>query len=246
MDPAEPTRPHQLTVVRVGDDPGAWRAAGFSVVDRGDGTGTVQVGRTSVELTGSGRGFEGWTLDGVGRPVDGLAPVEPWHPIEGRTVPAPHPNGVLRIDHVVLLTGDTARTVAELEAVGLEVRGHRAARASGRPVRQVFLWAGDVILELVGPGEGAPAEGGPTSVMGLALAVADLDASAHALGPLLGPARDAVQPGRQVATLRHAQAGMRLPLLFMSPHVDVSDGADRTVPAPPAAAADRPDAPEAD
>ena len=214
--PDAATRPHQLLAVRLGDDPAAWDAAGFSVTVHHDGTGTVRVGRTNIELTGSGDGFEGWALDGADGPVDGLAPVDPWpDPADA----PPHPNGVGRIDHVVLLTGDTARTVAAIKAVGPEVRGSRQTRAGGRPARQVFLWAGDVVLEVVGPDEGGTTTDDPTTVMGLALAVGDLDATAAFLGPLLGSPRDAVQPGRQVATLRHREVGMRLPLLLMSPHV---------------------------
>ena len=210
------TRPHQLLVVRLGDDPAAWEAAGFSVTRHEDGTGTVRIGRTNVELTGSGNGFEGWAVDGADGAVDGLELVDPWpDPADA----PPHPNGVERIDHVVLLTGDTDRTVAALTTVGPEVRGTRQTQAGGRPVRQVFLWAGDVVLEVVGPDEDGPTTDGPTTVMGLALAVGDLAASAMFLGPLLGAPRDAVQPGRQVATLRHRDAGMGLPLLLMSPHV---------------------------
>ncbi len=217
-DPSS-ARPHQLRALRVGDAPAAWAAAGFSVEDRGDGTGTVQVGRTTVELSGSGRGFEGWALDGVDQEVDGLPGVTPWGSAPAGAGTAVHRNGVVRIDHVVLLTGDVRRAVTALEDAGMEVRGTRRTGAAGTPTLQVFLWAGDVILELVGPDDGGPEPGGPTTVMGLALAVTDLDASARELGELLGTPRDAVQPGRRVATLRHGQVGVSLPLLLMSPHV---------------------------
>ena len=217
--------PHQLLAVRLGDEPAAWAAAGFSVDTRDDSKGTVRIGSTNIELSGSGHGFEGWALDGVDAALDGLGAVAPWpatntpsaDPV-GSASP-PHPNGVGRIDHVVLVTGDVPRTTAALETAGLEVRGSRRTHAFGGPALQVFLWAGDVILELVGPDEGEPTTDGPASVMGLALASADLVATAAFLGPLLGTARDAVQPGRQVATFRHKEVGMQLPLLLMSPHV---------------------------
>jgi hypothetical protein len=221
MGTASP-RPHQLLAVRLGDEPAAWTAAGFTVTTREDGTGTVRIGSTDVELTGSGGGFEGWSLDGVDGAVDGLGPVDPW-PAAGPAGSPAHANGVVRIDHVVLLTGDTARTVAALEVAGLEARGTRQTRAGGAPAVQVFVWAGDVILEVVGPAAGGATDDGPATVMGMALAVDDLGATASFLGPLLGTPRDAVQPGRQVATLRHTELGMRLPLLLMSPHVP-SDG----------------------
>ena len=211
-------RPHQLIAVRLGDAPAAWAAAGFAVTLHEDGTGTVRIGRTAVELSGSGAGFEGWALDGVDAPVDGLGTVTPWRAVATPGATA-HPNGVDRIDHVVLLTGDVPRTVAALERAGLEVRGSRQTQAVGGPALQVFVWAGDVILELVGPDEGEPTTDDPASVLGLALASTDLNATAVYLGDLLGTPRDAVQPGRRVATLRHKQVGMRLPLLLMSPHV---------------------------
>ncbi|MFM7063684.1 MAG: hypothetical protein ACKO04_09375, partial [Actinomycetes bacterium] len=75
-----PTRSHQLRAVRLGDESAAWRAAGFTVEVRDDGTGAVQFGRTVVELSGSGAGFEGWALDEVDQPLDGLPAVDPWGP----------------------------------------------------------------------------------------------------------------------------------------------------------------------
>jgi hypothetical protein len=46
--------------------------------------------------------------------------------------------------------------------------------------------------------------------------VADLDALASRLGDLLGAIRDAVQPGRRIATLRET-AGLGQAVAFMSP-----------------------------
>ena len=86
-------------------------------------------------------------------------------------------------------------------------------------MRQTFFWAGDVILELVGPDEGEPVTDEPTSIFGLALVSADLAATATALGDLLGTPKDAVQPGRQIAGLRNRAVGIALPIAVMSPHV---------------------------
>ena len=41
-------RPHQLLVVRTGDDPSAWAAAGFTVTDHDDGTGSAMQDRGSA------------------------------------------------------------------------------------------------------------------------------------------------------------------------------------------------------
>jgi len=202
----------QLTAITLGDTPQAWRDAGFRV---GSGD-VVTLGSTAVRLTGSGAGFEGWALDGVSAPIDGLPTTDAPEPGAGAE---PNPNGISRIDHVVFRTGDCERTIAAFVDAGFEVRGGRSTTSYGAPMRQTFFWAGDVILELVGPDEGEPTTDEPTSIFGLALVADDLDATAASLGELLGEPKDAVQPGRRIAGLRHRQVGMSLPLAVMSPHV---------------------------
>ena len=125
----------------------------------------------------------------------------------------------MRIDHVVVRSGDAERTVSAFEAAGLEVRGGRSTTSYGSPMRQVFLWAGDVIVELVAPDLGEPTTDEPTSVFGLALVADDLDATAAHLGELLSTPRDAVQQGRRIAGLRGREIGISLPIAVMSPHV---------------------------
>jgi hypothetical protein len=204
---------HQLTTVDLGDTPDAWAAAGFAVSN-----GAVRLGNTLVRLTGSGGRFQGWAIDGVATPIDGLAVATPGDGPAGSDSSA-HPNGIERIDHVVVRSGDADRTVAAFEAAGLEVRGGRSTTSYGSPMRQVFLWAGDVIVELVAPDHGEPTTDEPTSVFGLALVANDLDATAAHLGELLSPPRDAVQHGRRIAGLRGREVGISLPIAVMSPHV---------------------------
>ena len=214
----------QLTSVTLGDPPQAWTDAGFHV-GHGD---LVTLGSTVVQLTGSGAGFEGWSLDGVEGPLDGL-PHLPYARNDadahgngdagGGAHRTANPNGISRIDHVVVRTGDCERTIAAFSDAGFEVRGGRSTTSYGAPMRQTFFWAGDVILELVGPDEGEPTTDEPTSIFGLALVAEDLDATAASLGELLGSPKEAVQPGRRIAGLRHRQLGMSLPIAVMSPHV---------------------------
>jgi hypothetical protein len=205
----------QLTTIDLGDPPDPWRAAGFQVHDAPDGA-QVRLGSTVLRLTGSGGRVLAWALEGVSDPLDGLASTT------SATVGGPpprHPNGISRIDHVVVRTGDVERTVAAFVQAGLEVRGGRSTSSYGSPMRQVFFWAGDVILELIGPDEGEPVTDESTSVFGLALVADDLDATAERLGELLSTPKDAVQPGRRIAGLRGAQVGISLPVAVMSPHV---------------------------
>jgi Glyoxalase-like domain len=205
-------RPHQLLSLTVGDDPDAWRTAGFAV----DAGGRLRLGSTVIALTGTGGGVAGWSIEDVDGPIDGL----PAAPVVTGAADAPgaHPNGIDRIDHVVVRTGDCDRTIAAFEAAGLEVRGGRSTTSYGTPMRQTFLWAGDVIIELVGPDAGEPTTDEVTSFFGLALVAEDLDATAAHLGDLMGTPKEAVQDGRRIAGLRGKDAGISVPLAVMSPH----------------------------
>jgi hypothetical protein len=209
---------HQLRSVTLGDTPAAWSALGFAVRELPDGSGSVALGSTEVVLTGTGDGVEGWSVDGVDEPIEHLPLVPAPAPPSDAGAPGPHPNGIDSIDHVVVRTGDVERTTRALEAVGIEARGGRSTSSYGAPMRQVFFWLGDVILELVGPEQGEPTTDAPTTVFGLALVAPDLDATLEALGDLAGSPGDAVQPGRRIAGIRGTQAGVSLPLAVMSPH----------------------------
>src|SRR4051794_34494149 len=171
--------------------------------------GTVVVGGTRIRPTGAGDGIESWTLAGVADvPLDGLAT---------RVVPEPrrarhaieHPNGAQRIDHVVVRTPSLDRTVAALDDAGLALR---RTREPGGGVRQGFVWVGDTILELVEAPDQEPSA--PASFWGLVVVVDDIERAAAIAGDALGTVRDAVQPGRRIATVRES-AGMGIPLALM-------------------------------
>ena len=200
----------------VGDEPESWRAAGFAV----DPDGTCRIGTVRVRLVGRGGGKRilGWSLRDVADRdaladdlLDGLATtISEAPPAE----PASHPNGARSIDHIVLLSPDAGRTTAALEAVGFDVRRVRETDSYGAPMSQTFFRAGEVVIELIGPE--VPSEG-PTAFFGLAHTVDDLGAAGTLLGPALGAAKDAVQPGRQIASLRHKELGMSVATVLMSP-----------------------------
>lgn len=201
--------------ILVGDPAEAWTAAGFTV----DDDGTCRIGTVRVRLVGreGGKRILGWSLRGApearladGR-LDGLPTTSSTaDPVE----PAAHPNGALYIDHVVLLSPDLDRTVAALEGIGLTQRGQRDTDSYGAPMRQIFFRLGEVVLELVGGTE--PGEGDP-GFFGLAHTVSDLEAAGELLGQHLGSAKDAVQAGRRIATLRHRDLGMSVATALMSP-----------------------------
>jgi hypothetical protein len=205
----------RLAGLAVRADPQAWRAAGFTVADDG----RCRVGTTDLKLAGGDGGFAGWTVAGAIPAQDGIdgVPTRVASDPPAGAGPA-HPNGVVAIDHVVLQTPDTARTFETLEAAGFALRRVRDAGTPERPLRQGFLLFSDLVLEVVGPPEPAPGTAtAPASLWGVTFVADDLDAARAAFGlQRLGPARDAVQPGRRIAVVDRA-AGLGVRVALMSP-----------------------------
>lgn len=198
--------------IRVGDEPDDWRAAGFTVDD--DGICRLGTVRLAFVGKGEGRGILGWSLRDttVTGPIDGVpTTASDRHPAE----PAEHACGATHLDHIVLMSPDGARTATAVsEATGLEVRRVRDTDTYGTPMRQRFFRFGEVILELVStepPGEGTAA------FFGLAITVRDLDALPARYGEGLGAIKEAVQPGRRVAALRHRNLHLSVPTILMTP-----------------------------
>ncbi len=205
-----------LAALEIADEPSVWHGLGFAV---GPG-GRFDVGGVELHAAGAaaGDGLCAWSLraeSALPRLVDGIptqaaAPRPP-----GRAVEQTHPNGATAIDHVVVTTPDLPRTLAALEGVGMEVRRVREAGSAERPLHQAFLWAGDVLLEVAGPPE---REGdGPARLWGVVIVVPSLEPLLSMGRPCVGDARDAVQPGRRIATVRR-EAGSSVPVAFMTPH----------------------------
>lgn len=194
-----------LAGLQIADPVARWTALGFAVADD-----VFVVGGVAVRLGGSGAGITGWVLDGVDPgSVDGLTWPEKWsapNQISGQV----HGNGVMAIDHVVVVTPDFDRTADALAAAALPLRRVREAPGG---FRQGFRRLGPAILELV---EARAASPGPARFWGLTFVVADLDALAVSLGGRLSPIRPAVQPGRRIASLR-ADAGVGTRVAFMDP-----------------------------
>lgn len=217
---APPPKP-TIDEIVVADPPEAWASAGFTV----DDDDICRIGQVRIHLVGRERGkrIVEWSMRDIGPMADG----NPDGDIDGLTTflstrepcaPAAHANGALLIDHVVLITPDQQRTIGALSAVGYEARRTRETDTYGAPFLQTFFRAGEVILELIGPAE--PSGDGPASFFGLAYTVDDLDATKALLGDGLGNVKDAVQPGRQIATLRHKEFGVSVATAFMSPGRD--------------------------
>jgi hypothetical protein len=198
----------------VADEPSAWDAAGFRVA--GD---LCEVGSVRVRLEGNGprRGIVRWSLRDAGSlDLDGLDTLASDRP---PATGGKHPNGVVSIDHLVVLTPDLERTAAALQAAGLDLRRVREGPTPGGSERQAFFRMGELILEVVLAPEGtkiADDPAGPARLWGISFLVEDMDEPVAFFGDLLGSPRDAVQPGRRIATLRK-EAGLGPAIAFMTP-----------------------------
>jgi hypothetical protein len=197
-----------LQALVTGDDPDAWTAAGFAVEQ-----GALAVGGVRIVCTGDGRGHNRWTLgpDVPSIDLDGIPSVaiDPAAPAG-----TGHPNGISAVDHVVVRSPDLDRTTGALGAAGFDCRRIRDVPGGGGTQQRFFL-VGTAVLELVGPAE--PAGDGPATIWGYAFVADDIDATARHLGERLGPVKDAVQPGRRIATLRTRELGISMPVAVMSP-----------------------------
>jgi catechol 2,3-dioxygenase-like lactoylglutathione lyase family enzyme len=199
----------------VADAPAAWEACGFAIA--GD---VCVVGDTRIRFArGEGkRGIGEWTLRGLESvDLDGLptSRSDQPPPLEAPT----HPNGVTGLDHVVAISSDLDRTVDALVAAGLDLRRVREEPTPAGAPRQAFFRLGSTILEVVQepPEATAKARGDrPAFFWGLAFVAPDLERTVAFLGDRAGDVRDAVQPGRRIATLRRS-AGLSVPIALMTP-----------------------------
>jgi hypothetical protein len=193
----------ELAALQIADPPEAWEALGFTVTD-----GVVVLGGVELWLDAAGRGITGWTLRRISlhHDVDGLptgVTADPPPPGTG------HPNGAMGLDHVVVTTPDFDRTAAALDGAGIPLK--RVRDAGG--FRQGFRRLGPTILEIV---EAPTMPAGPARFWGLVVTMADLVGVRARLAPHVGEIRDAVQPGRQIATLGPG-AGLSPRIAFMDP-----------------------------
>jgi hypothetical protein len=205
----------RIEELRLSADHSAWVAAGLAPECAAGG---AQVGTTRLAFEppsgGGGSGaIIGWTLRGLatadldGLPTTLAGPSPP---------PAPGTDAALRIDHVVIFTARLERTIDAFEAAGIRCRRIREVGPVDRRLRQAFFRFGEVIAEVVEVPEEQAGPGDAARFWGLTLAVADLERLVAELGERVGTIRDAVQPGRRIATIRR-QAGLGVPVALISP-----------------------------
>jgi len=219
-----------IAELEIADAPERWSALGFAVEGE-----RCRIGAVDLRFAGrdAGRGLIRWNLRDLpssdGDPgsepeLDGLptaraAAADADAPAAQAASAGAHPNGVTAIDHVVAISPDLDRTVASLQAAGLELRRIREQPTPAGAPRQAFFRLGAEILEVVQePEEIAARSGGrdrPAFFWGIALRCADLDATVAGLGERVSEIRPAVQPGRRIASVRRV-AGLALPVALMT------------------------------
>lgn len=199
----------------VADSPQAWRDCDFRVDGDECVVGDVRIRFAPEEGRG---GLTGWSLREVASlDLDGLPTVRSERP-PPEAAPD-HPNGIASFDHVVAISSDLDRTTAALSAAGLDLRRVREEPTPAGAPRQAFFRLGSTILEVVQePPQATERAGGdrPAFFWGLAFVAPDLERTVASLGDRAGEIRPAVQPGRQIATLRRG-AGLSLPVALMTP-----------------------------
>jgi hypothetical protein len=218
--------------ITLADEPDRWAALGFAVEGE-----TVELGTIRLHLAGheAGWGILGWSLAGIDwqADLDGLPTTLATAPRQAAltkptrrasTTPADtgtplHPNGVGSIDHVVAFSPRLDRTVRVLRAAGLDLRRIREEPTPAGAPRQAFFRLGEAILEVVQIPERELARAGGQNALarfwGLALLTNDIERTVLALGEHVSEVRPAVQPGRQIATLKRS-AGLAVPVALMS------------------------------
>ena len=161
------------------------------------------------------RGIVGWALSGVPTEMDGAivdgglatTVVEPLGPLF-----ASHDLGASGLDHVVVMTSDLERTTGAIaDATGSPLKRIREVGT----MRQGFhrVGPGGLIVEVV---ERPEIPEGPGRFWGLVINVDDLDGACERIGSgRVSPPKDAVQPGRRIATVRD-DVGLGLPVALMT------------------------------
>ena len=197
-----------LTDIRLAVDPAAWRDAGFAVAGE-----SCLVGGVRLEFVAGNDGIVDWGLTGAkASGIDGLPTRLGDDPPAGDDG-AEHPNCVVGIDHVVVMTPRLERTIEAFEDAGVELRRIREGETGMGRFRQAFFRLGRPILEVVETEQAG--EDAPARFWGITFATADLDVAAELLGDRVGRVKDAVQPGRRIATVRE-EAGLGLPVALIS------------------------------
>jgi hypothetical protein len=199
-----------LTIV---GDIDTWRSLGLSATDDGliplFGTALRIV---SPEAEDVQSGIDGWALSGIDDTTTSVAGLTTTVVEQLAPIFATHSLGARSIDHVVVMTGDLESTTGDIAlATGCELK---RIREVGK-IRQGFhrIGRGGLIVEVVQHEED---DRSVAEFWGLVIIVEDLDEACAQLGAdRVGEPKDAVQPGRRIATIR-SSVGLGTAVALMS------------------------------
>ena len=211
QDGSVTTNEARVEWLTIAGDPETWRSIGLTV----GGDGLIPLFGTGLKVaspTGADdAGIVGWGLSGIepvpmiaGLPVDVVDAAPPSF--------ADHALGAAELDHVVIMTS-SLETVsgAVADATGCALKRTRELGA----ITQGFhrIGRGGLIVEIV---EHPDYDRDEAEFWGLVINVDDLDAACALLGPeRVSEPKDAVQPGRRIATIR-SEVGLGTAVALMT------------------------------
>ena len=206
--------------VNLSEDAFPWERIGFQIVTE-NSTQSIHIGKTKMcfEKIDAVEGIASVHVEGIKKNVDSLK-FNPTILSTSEIEASFHPNRIERIDHLVVTTPDSDKTTKELVEAGITLSGVRIFGNSPNQTRQSFFWLGDVILELVGPHQ--VAEPGNPLFWGLALVSSDIKETVNYLEDLCTPLKDAIQPGRQITTVKTRDLSIGVSIAIMSAHVSAN------------------------
>jgi len=202
-----------LTRLDLPGAPSRWEELGFSISSDG-----VEIGQVGCRL---GATEAGWGFDSGEVTIPGIPAIAT---TDGAPAPTSRPagihaNGAFKIDHVVVASDDPQTTKSQLESFGFVGKGERLFGDAEAQRSQTFFWSGDLLLELVGPARQSIGGASCAQIWGVTFVTPDFVGLERTAGALLGPARPAVQPGRQICIVG-AGAGIGLQIAFLTPHLN--------------------------
>jgi hypothetical protein len=197
----------------IAGDIDTWRSLGLSATDDGliplFGTALRIV---SPEAEDVQSGIDGWALSGIDDTTTSVAGLTTTVVEQLAPIFATHSLGARSIDHVVVMTGDLESTTGDIAlATGCELK---RIREVGK-IRQGFhrIGRGGLIVEVV---QHEDDNRTAAEFWGLVIIVEDLDEACAQLGAdRVGEPKDAVQPGRRIATIR-SSVGLGTAVALMS------------------------------
>ena len=214
------TNENELLQISLNENPEAWKSLGFSINQLDSGVSFFKIGKVRF-LFNPDEEFHGFgeiLAVNIERSIESI----PFGKLSNETIkeidaipPETHPNGVCRIDHLVITTSNADRTTSALENAGVTAKGTRTFGEKNNRLRQTFFWLGEVILELVGPDQ---ANGdAPATLWGLALVSEDIERTLAVIKNCT-PIKEAVQAGRKITTVKNRDVGVGVPIAIMTPH----------------------------